>query len=158
MREFGYTVPITVLSRPSKRVNICQIRQRLIELQEKQKENLDKAHRAKDLCILKVKEQVQFFHNKQGTGPIKWTTGTVTEILECGQSYMVQGPNGRVYRRNRAHLKPICHDGTSFQDYLVKKGKKQPKKQFLSRPSAQQGKICVFPEGNQLYGHQIHAV
>ena len=74
----------TVLSRPSKRVNTCQIRQRLTELQEKQKENFDKAHRAKDLCILKVKEQVQFFQNKQGTGPVKWTTGTVTEILECG--------------------------------------------------------------------------
>ena len=116
-----------VLSRPSKRVNICQIRQRLIELQEKQKEHFDKAHRAKDLHILKVKEQVQFFHNKQGTGPIKWTTGTVTKILECGWSYMVQGPSGRVYRRNRAHLKPICHNGPSFQDHPVKKGKKQPK-------------------------------
>ena len=44
-------------------------------------------------------------------------TGTVTEILECGQSYTIQGPNGRVYRRNRAHLKPICHDGTSLQDH-----------------------------------------
>ena len=31
-------------------------------------------------------------------------------------------------------------------------------KQFLSRPSAQQGQIHVFPEGNQLYGHQIHVV
>ena len=74
----------TVLSRPSKRVNIRQIQQRLVKLQEKQKENFDRAHRAKDLHPLKVKEQVQFFHNKQGTGPIKWTTGTVTEILECG--------------------------------------------------------------------------
>ena len=100
---------------------------RLIELQEKQREHFDKAHRAKDLCVPTVKEQVWFFHNKQGTGPIKWTTSTVTEILECGQSYMIQGPNGRVYRRNRAHLKPICHDGSSFQDHLVKKGKKQPK-------------------------------
>ena len=27
---------------------------------KKQKENFDKAHRAKDLCVLKVKEQVQF--------------------------------------------------------------------------------------------------
>ena len=73
----------TVLSRPSKRVNICQIRQRLVKLQEKQKEHFDRAHRAKDLCPLKVKEKVQFFHNKQGTGPIKWMTGTVTKILEC---------------------------------------------------------------------------
>ena len=123
----GHPAQGAVLSRPSKRVNIHQIRQRLIELKEKQKEHFNKAHRAKDLCVLKVKEQVQFFHNKQGTGPIKWTTGTVTEILECGQSYMIQGPNGRVYRRNRAHLKPICHDGSSFQDHPVKKGKKQPK-------------------------------
>ena len=46
----------TVLSRPSKRVNIHQIRQRLVELQEKQKEQFDRAHRAKDLHPLKVKE------------------------------------------------------------------------------------------------------
>ena len=50
-----------VLSRPSKRVSICQIRQRLVELQEKQKEQFNRAHRAKDLHLLKVKEQVQFF-------------------------------------------------------------------------------------------------
>ena len=59
-------------------------RQRLVELQEKQKEQFNRAHRAKDLHPLKVKEQVQFFHNKQGTGPIKWMTGTVTETLKCG--------------------------------------------------------------------------
>ena len=123
----GHPAQGAVLSRPSKRVNIHQIRQRLIELQEKQKEHFDKAHRVKDLCVLKVKEQVWFFHNKQGTGPIKWTTGTVTEILECGWSYMIQGLNSRVYRKNRADLKPICHDGTSFQDHPVKTGKKQPK-------------------------------
>ena len=40
---------------------------------------------------------------------------------------MIQGPNGRVYRRNRAHLKSICQNGSSFQDHPVKKGKKQPK-------------------------------
>ena len=40
---------------------------------------------------------------------------------------MIQAPNGRVYRRNRAHLKPICHNSSSFQDHPVKKGKKQPK-------------------------------
>ena len=40
---------------------------------------------------------------------------------------MVQDPDSRVYRWNRAHLKPICHDGSSFQDHSVKKGKKQPK-------------------------------
>ena len=45
----------TVLSRPSKHVNIPQIQQKLIKLQEKQKENFNKAHRAKDLHVLKVK-------------------------------------------------------------------------------------------------------
>ena len=79
----GHPAQGAVLSRPSKRVNIHQIRQRLIKLQEKQKEHFNRAHRAKDLHILKVKEQVQFFHNKQGTGPIKWMTGTVVEILKC---------------------------------------------------------------------------
>ena len=117
----------TVLSRPSKHVNIRQLWQKLIELQEKQKENFGKAHRTKDLHVLKVKEQVQFFPNKQGTGPIKWITGTVSEILEYGHSYMVQAPNSRVYRRNRAHLKPMCHGGSSFQDHLVRKEEKQLK-------------------------------
>ena len=94
----GHPAQGAILSRPSKPVNIPQIQQKLIQLKEKQKENFDKAHRAKDICVLKVKEKVQMFQNKQGTGPLKWTTGTLTEILECGHSYMVQGPDGRVYR------------------------------------------------------------
>ena len=48
------------------------------------KNSLTEPIRAKDLCPLKVKEQVQFFQNKQATGPIKWMTGTVVEILKCG--------------------------------------------------------------------------
>ena len=39
------------------------------------KENFDKVYRAKGLCVPKVKEKVQMFQNKQGTGPLKWTTG-----------------------------------------------------------------------------------
>ena len=38
-----------VISRPSKLINICQIWQRLIEIQNTQKEQFDRAHRAKDL-------------------------------------------------------------------------------------------------------------
>ena len=140
----GHPAQGTVLSRPSKRVNICQIHQRLVELQEKQKEQFDRAHRARDLCPLKVREQVQFFHNKQGTGPIKWTTGTVTETLDCGCSYMIQAPNSRVYRRNRAHLKPICHDGSSFQDHLVKKGEKQPRDNSFQDHQTSQARSVSF--------------
>ena len=40
----GHPAQGTVLSRPSKKVNIRQIHQRLVELQEKQKEQFDKAH------------------------------------------------------------------------------------------------------------------
>ena len=137
----------TVLSRPSKHVNIPQIQQKLIQLQEKQKENFDKAHRAKDLCVLKVKENAQMFQNKQGTGPLKWTTGTVTEILECGHSYMIQGPDGRVYRWNRAHLKHICHDGSSFQDHPVKKGKKEPKDNSFQDHQPSKAKSVSFGNG-----------
>ena len=155
----------TVLSRPSRNVNIHQICQRLVELQEKQKEQFNRAHQARDLHPLKVKERVQFFQNKQATGPIKWMTGTVVEILECGWSYTIRGSNGRVYRRNWAHLKPICHDGSSFQDHRVKKGGKTAKRQFLSRPSGQPGQIRVFQQQSEvhrqrseLYGHLVHDV
>ena len=63
-----------------------------------------------------MSEKVRFFPQKQHGAKIKWLTGTVTEILERGHSYMIEGLNGRKYRRNRAHLKPVCHDGSSFQD------------------------------------------
>ena len=154
----GHPAQGTVLSRPSKRVNIHQIRQRLVKLQEKQKEHFNIAHRAKDLHTLKVKEQVQFFHNKQGTGPIKWMTGTVTEILECGQSYMIQAPNSRVYRRNRAQFEAHMSQQLLLSRPSSEKREETAQKQFLSRPSGQQGQICVLSEGNQLYGHQVHVV
>ena len=54
------------------------------------------------------------------------------------------GPNGRVYRRNRAHLKPICHDGTSFQDHPVKKGEKQPKDNSFQDHQTSQARSISF--------------
>ena len=65
----GWPTQGAVISRPSKLITIHQIWQRVIETQNKQKEQFDKAHRAKDLWVLKLNEQVQFFPNKQGTGP-----------------------------------------------------------------------------------------
>ena len=137
-------------------INIHQIHQRLIEIQNTQKEQFDRAHRAKDLWVLKVNKQVQFFPNQKGTGPSTWLTGTVTEILDCGHSYMIQGPNSRVYRKNRAHLKPICYNGTSFQDNPVKKRGKEAWNQLLSRPQAHKGENHVLPNGHQIHGWQIH--
>ena len=94
--------------------------------------------------MLKVNKQVQFFTNKQGTGPLMWLTGIVTKILDCGNSYMIQGPNGRVYRRNRAHLKPTCYDGMSFQDHPVKKEEKQPEINSFQDPKPTKVKNVSF--------------
>ena len=71
-------------------------------------------------------------------------TGTVTEILDCGHSYMIQVPNGKVYRRNRAHLKPICYDRSSFQDHSVEKEKKQPKNNSFQEHQLTKAKSVSF--------------
>ena len=76
-----------VVPRCPKRINIRQICQRLIEIQNAQKEQFDQAHRAKDLQVLNINEEVHFFPNKQGTGHPTWLTGTVSQILDSGHSY-----------------------------------------------------------------------
>ena len=81
---------------------------------------------------------------QKGTGPPAWLTGTVTEILDCGHSYMIQSPNGRVYRRNRAHLKPISYDSMSFQDQPVKKEEKQPEINSFQNPKPTKVKTVSF--------------
>ena len=128
-------------------VNIPKICWHLLEIQNTQKEHFDWPHRAKDERVLKVKEQVRFFPQKQYGAKLKWLTGTVVEILERGCSYIIKGPNGKKYRRNRAHLKPLCHDGSSFQD-PPKAQKKNPSKKWqcwlLSRPQAKtHEKECI---------------
>ena len=110
-----------VMPRHHRPVNIPKICRWLLEIQQMQKEHFDRAHRAKDERILKVREQVRFFPQKQYGAKLKWLTGTEIEILERGRSYIIEGPNGKKYRRNRAHLKPLCHDGSSFQDPLKAK-------------------------------------
>ena len=58
---------------------------------------------------------------------LKWLTGTVREILESGHSYIIEGPNRKQYRKNRAHLKPVCHNGSSFEDHLKARKKNSNK-------------------------------
>ena len=130
-----------VIPRRPKRINMRQIQQRLIEIQDAQKQQFDRSHRAKDLWVLKINEQVCFFPNKQGTGHLTWLTGTVSQILDCGHSYMITGPNSRVYRRNRAHLKPICYDGSSFQNCTTAKKDKKPKVDSFQDPKKDGKKV-----------------
>ena len=99
-----------VMPRCHRPVNIQRIRRHLLQIQNTQKEHFDRAHQAKDERVLKMKEQVRFFLQKQYDMKLKWLTGTVLEILEQGCSYIIEGPNSKKYRRNRAHLKPLCHD------------------------------------------------
>ena len=68
----------------------------------------------------------------------------MSEILDCGHSYTIQGPNGRVYRRNRAHLKPICYDGTTFQTRTTAKQDKQPKRHSFQDPKLKKVKTVSF--------------
>ena len=114
-----------------------------------QKEHFDQAHRAKDEHILKVKEQVRFFPNKQYSMKLKWLTWTVREILERGCSSIIEGPSGKKYRRNQAHLKPICHDGSSFQDPPKAKKKNPMKSDNLDSfqdPRLKQKKSVTFKD------------
>ena len=94
-----------VISRLPKQINMRWIHQRLIEIQNSQKEQFNRSHRAKDLWVLKVNEKVSFVPNKQGTAWTTWLAGTMSQILDCGHSYTIKGSNGRVYRRNRVHFK-----------------------------------------------------
>ena len=119
----GWPAQGAVMPHPHRLVNIQHIHQQLIEIQNTQKEHFDQAHRAKDDQVLKLREQAWFFPNKQYSMKLKWLTGTVRENLEWGCSYIIEGPNGKQYRRNWAHLKPICHDSSSFQDHSLAKKK-----------------------------------
>ena len=159
----------TVLSRPSRKVNICQIHQRLVELQEKQKEQFDSAHQARDLRPLKVKEQVQFFQNKQTTGPIKWTTGTVVEILKCGQSYMIRGPQWQSLQKELSSFKAYLSQQHLLSRPSSEERGKTAQRQFLSRPlwsfQDHSGQIRVIQQQSELhqsrsrlYGHLVHDV
>ena len=76
--------------------------------------------------------------------PPPWLTGTVTKLLNCGCSYMIQGPNGRVYSRNRAHLKPISYDCSSFQDHPAKREGKKPEIDSFQDPKPTKVKIVSF--------------
>ena len=125
-----------------------QIHQRLIEIQNTQKEQFNRSHKAKDLRVLIVNEKVHFFPNKQGTGHTTWLTGTVSEILDCGHSDRIKGPDDRVYRRNRVHLKPICYDGSTFQTHTTAKEDSLTETPFKT-PNQKRGKLCPSKQTQQ---------
>ena len=74
-------------------------------------------------------------------GHLTWLTGTVSEILDCGCSYMIIGPNGRVYRRNKVHLKPICYDSISFQNCTTARKDEKSKVDSFPDPKKDRKKV-----------------
>ena len=115
----GHPAQGTVLSRPSKRVNIHQIHQRLVKLQEKQKEQFNRAHRARDLCPLKVREQVQFFLHDPG-------------------------PQWQSLQKEQSSLEAHMSQWLLLSRPSSEKREETAQRQFLSRPSDQPGQICVL--------------
>ena len=57
---------------------------------------------------------------------------------------MIQAPNGRVYRRNRAQLEAHMSQQLLLSRPSSEKREETAQRQFLSRPSAQQGQIRPF--------------
>ena len=61
----GRPAQSAVISRYPKCINMRQIQQRLIEIQDAQKQHFDRDHTVKDLWVLNINEQVHFFPNKE---------------------------------------------------------------------------------------------
>ena len=110
----GWPAQGAVIPHPHRPVNMQRICRWLLEIQNTQKEHFNQAHRAKDKRILKVREQVL---SKQ---TIQHEVKLVDRDSErnIGMRMLIHHwrPKWKQYRRNRAHLKPICHDSSSFQD------------------------------------------
>ena len=122
---------------PSKKVNIHQICQRLVELQEKQKEQFDRAHWARDLYPLKVKEQVQFFPKQASHRPHQ------VDDWYCGWDTWMW----RILHDPRPQQQSLQKESSSFEAHMSwwlllsrpssnERGN-TAQRQFLSRPSGQ---------------------
>ena len=70
------------------------------------------------------------------------------EISEWGCSYIIEGPNGKKYRRNWVHLKPLCHDSSSFQDPSRQQKKKSDNATSFQDPRPKARKQVTFQVPN----------
>ena len=68
--------------------------------QEMSKENYDRGTR--ELSILKAGDAVRI--QMQG----RWVPGVVIRLAETPRSYIIKGPSGHEYRRNRKHLRKVA--------------------------------------------------
>ena len=68
--------------------------------QEMSKENYDRGTR--ELSILKAGDAVRI--QMQG----RWVPGVVIRLAETPRSYIIKGPSGHEYKRNRKHLRKVA--------------------------------------------------
>ena len=81
---------------------------KVMEAIQKAKEQNEKYYNrsAKSLSRLKPKDHVRIQMNGE------WVPGTVKGLAGTPRSYIVAGPGGREYRRNRKHLRKACPQST----------------------------------------------
>ena len=141
----GWPAQEAVISRPSKPINICQIQQRLTEIQNTQKEQFDRGHVAKDLTVLKVNEQVVLSQQTRDRSPNmvdrnrNWNPGLWLLIHDT-----------------RPQQQSLLEKQSSLEAHLLwwyvisrpssEKSGKPAWNQLLSRPQAHKGENHVLPD------------
>ena len=74
------------------------------------KEHYDRG--TKQLSVLKANDAVRI--QMQG----RWVPGVVIRQAETPRSYVVRGPSGHEYRRNRKHLRKVVESVPSTMDIV----------------------------------------
>ena len=98
-------------------IDMANVRERLIQQQLRQKAHFDKHHGVKEQRHLVTGEEV-FFSGSNN----EMFYATVVGTSDTDRSYDVRDVNGRVWRRNRSHLRPKSYDIPSFPRNMVLTG------------------------------------
>ena len=115
------------------------------------------AHRAKDLWVLKVNKQVQFFPNKQGTGPPTWLDRNCNWNLGLWPLIHDPRPQWQSLQEKQSSLKThLLWWYVISRPSSEKRGKDRPEINSFQDPKPTKVKTVSLPDGHQLHGWQIH--
>ena len=90
-------------------IDMADVRERLIQRQLKQKATFDRHHGVKEQRHLVTGEEVFFTGSNN-----EMFYATVVGTSDTDRSYDVRDVRGRIWRRNRSHLRPKSYDIPSF--------------------------------------------
>ena len=89
-------------------VNMTEVKQKLMQRQEKTAENYNKCHAVRELPPLQEKQRVLIQH-KEGN----WEPATVKQVGPEPRSYLCETNRGKTFRHNRKHIQttglPDCN-------------------------------------------------